>query len=317
LYLAAGAAVLMASSHAGWTQTYPNRPVRIVVTFPAGGSNDIHARIFGQILQEQLGQPFIVENKPGGGGNVGTAEAMRAAPDGHTILYMSTSLAINAAAYQKLTFNLIQDIAPVSALYRANYVMVVHPSFPAKTVREFIRYAKANPGKINFGSQGIGATGHLAGEMFKQLTGTDLFHVPYRGQPQALNDLIGGQIHVQFADSTTSIPLIKDGKLRALAVTSGARSMALPDVPIMAESVPGFELFSWAGMGVPKGTATTIVNVLNSKINAGLARAEVRSKYADLGLDPYPVSPAQFAELVADDVTRWRGVVHAAGVKLD
>jgi len=317
LHLAAGGAVLVASSQAGWAQTYPNRPVRIVVTFPAGGSNDIHARIFGQILQEQLGQPFIVENKPGGGGNVGTAEAMRAAPDGHTILYMSTSLAINAAAYQKLTFNLVQDIAPVSALYRANYVMVVHPSFPAKTVPEFIRYAKANPGKINFGSQGIGATGHLAGEMFKQLTGTDLFHVPYRGQPQALNDLIGGQIHVQFADSTTSIPLIKDGKLRALAVTSGARSMALPDVPIMAESVPGFELFSWAGMGVPKGTPTTIVNVLNSKINAGLARAEVRSKYADLGLDPYPISPAQFAKLVAEDVTRWRGVVHAAGVKLD
>jgi len=195
--------------------------------------------------------------------------------------------------------------------------MVVHPSFPARTVPEFIRYAKANPHKINMGSQGVGATGHLAGEWFKQLTGTDLVHVPYRGETQALNDLIGGQTQVQFATATSATPLVRDGRLRALAVTSAARSAALPDVPVLAEFVPGYELYGWGGMGVPKGTPASIINVLNAEINAGLARAEVRTKYAELGLDPYPVSPAEFAAFIADEVERWRIVVKKAGVKLD
>ena len=317
LHLTAGAGALPALSSIAGAQAYPTRPVKIIVTFPPGGSNDIHGRLHGQWLSERLGQPFIIENKPGGGGNIGTAEAARAAPDGHTILYLSISLGINIAAYEKLSHNIVSDITPVASIFRANYVMLVNPSFPVRTLPDFIRYARANPHKLNLGSQGVGATGHLAGEWFKQLTGTDLLHVPYRGETQALTDLMSGQIQVQFATSTSAIPLVKEGKLRALAVTSDKRSAALPEVPIMQEYIPGYEFAGWTGVGVPKGTSASIVNLLNAEINASLARPEIHARYADLGLDPYPQSPADFAKYIAEDVEKWQAIVKTAGVKLD
>jgi tripartite-type tricarboxylate transporter receptor subunit TctC len=254
LHLAAGAAALPSLSRVGWAQTYPSRPVRIVVPFAAAGGNDIHARLFAQVLFEGLGQSFVVENRPGGGGSIGTAEVVRSAPDGHTLLGMSVGLTINAAYGDNLSYDFIRDIAPVASFFRANFLMLVNPSLPVKTVPEFIAYAKANSGTINMGSNGIGSTGQLAGEMFKMMTGVNMLHVPYRGEGAALSDLVGGQLHVAFASMTSSIQLVRGGQLRALAMTGATRSPAIPDISTVAEFVPGYELNSWAGMGAPKNT---------------------------------------------------------------
>jgi tripartite-type tricarboxylate transporter receptor subunit TctC len=312
LHLAAGATALPAVAR---TQSYPSRTVRIVVTFTAGGANDVHARLFGQLLSERLGQPFVIENRPGGGGNIGTLEVVRSAPDGHTLLLVSVGLSINAAVYEKLPYDLVRDIAPIAAFFHSNYVMVVTPSLPAKTVPEFITHAKANPGKLNFGSNGVGATGHLAGEMFKMMAGVNLQHVPYRGEPQALSDLMGGQVQVMFATMTGALPLIRAGQLRALAVTSKTRSTVLLDVPPVADFVPGYELRSWAGMAAPRDTPAAVIDLLNREINAGLMRPDIKAKYDDLGLNTLVISPAEFRTWIADDIQKWARVVKFAGIK--
>jgi tripartite-type tricarboxylate transporter receptor subunit TctC len=315
LHLAAGAATLPAVSRIARAQNYPTRPVRIVVTFATGSSNDLHARLFGRWLSERLGQTFVVENRPGGGGNIGTEAVVRSAPDGHTLLLLSVGIAINAAFAEKLSYDLIRDIAPVAAFFRSNYVMLVNPSLPAKTVPEFIAYAHANPGKINMGSNGIGATGHLAGEMFKMMTGVDMVHVPYHGDGPALTDLMSGQLQVLFATMTSSIPFVRGGQLRALAVTSATRSQGLPDVPALGDFVSGYELSTWAGMGAPKNTPAAVIDVLNREINAGLATPDIKAKYADLGLKTLAISPAEFGKLIADDINKWANVIKFAGIK--
>jgi tripartite-type tricarboxylate transporter receptor subunit TctC len=315
LHLATGAAALPVVSRVARAQSYPSRTVRIVVTFTAGGANDVHARLFGQLLSERLGQSFVVENRPGGGGNIGTLEVVRSAPDGHTLLLVSVGLSINAAIYEKLPYDLVRDIAPIAAFFHSNYVMVVTPSLPAKTVPEFITHAKANPGKLNFGSNGVGATGHLAGEMFKMMAGVNLQHVPYRGEPQALSDLMGGQVQVMFATMTGALPLIRAGQLRALAVTSKTRSTVLLDVPPVADFVPGYELRSWAGMAAPRDTPAAVIDLLNREINAGLMRPDIKAKYDDLGLNTLVISPAEFRTWIADDIQKWARVVKFAGIK--
>jgi tripartite-type tricarboxylate transporter receptor subunit TctC len=314
LHLAAGAAALPAVSRFAWAQAYPSRPVRIIVTFAAGSANDVHGRLFGQWLSERLGQPFIVDNRPGGGGNLGVAEAVRSRPDGYTLLVLSISHAVNANPYDKLPYNIVHDTTPIASIFRASYVMVVNPSLPVKTVPEFIAYAKANPGKINMGSQGVGSIGHLAGELFKSITGINMQHVPYRSSALALADMISGQMHVQFATSTDSIPYIRGGQVRALAVTSVARSSALPDVPAIAEQFPDYAFESWMGFGRPKNIPAQIVEMLNKEINAGLARPDVKAKYDDLGLRIHPTSPADFGAFIASDVEKWAKVIKAAGI---
>src|SRR5215831_11797715 len=315
LHLAAGAAALPAVARLARAQAYPTRPVRIIVTFAAGSANDVHSRLFGQLLSERLGQPFIVENRPGGGGNLGAAEAVRSRPDGYTIFYLSISHTINAGFYDKLPFNIIDDTTPIASLFRASYVMVVNPSLPVKSVPEFIAYAKANPGKVNIGSQGIGSIGHLAAELFKSMTGIDMVHVPYRSVALALADVINGQIHVQFATSTDSIPQIRGGQVRALAVSSATRLPALPDVPTVAEYLPDYAFESWLGIAGPKNLPAEIVGVLNREINASLARSEIKAKYDDLGLRIHAGSPADFGKLIADDAEKWRKVIQAANIK--
>jgi tripartite-type tricarboxylate transporter receptor subunit TctC len=315
LRLTAAAAALPAISRVAGAQSYPSRPVRIIVTFPPGGSNDFHARLIGQWLFEKLGQPFVVEHRPGGGGNIGTEAAARSAADGYTLLMLSASLAINPAFYAKLSYDIVRDTAPVAALYRASYVMVVNRSFPARTAAEVIAYAKANPGRINFGSQGVGATGHLAGELFKMLAGVEMQHVPYRGVAPAMTDLISGQIQLMFTTMTDALPIIREGHVRALAVTSLDRSPALPDIPPLAGVVPGYELNSWSGMAAPRDTPAEIVNRLNREINAGLASPIIKDKYADLGLNTFAASPDEFGKLIADDVEKWKKVIKAAGIQ--
>jgi len=315
LHLVAGAAALPARSRMARAQAYPSRPVRIVVTFPPGGANDIHARLFGQLFSERLGQPFVVENRPGGGGNVGTLEVVRSAPDGHTLLLISVGLSINAAFYQNLPYDLVHDVSPIAAFFRSSYVMLVNPSLPAKTLPEFVAHAKANPGKLNYGSNGVGATGHLAGEMFKMMTGVNMLHVPYRGETPALSDLMGGQVHVMFATMTSSIPLVRGGQLRALAVTSTARAPGLPDVSTVSDFVPGYELLTWGGMAAPRNTPVTVINLLNKEINTGLMRPDIKAKYDDLGLNTLAISPAEFGKLIADDIQKWAKVIKFAGIK--
>src|SRR5215467_3042542 len=297
LHLAAGAAALSAVSRVARAQAYPTRPVRIVVTFPPGGANDIHTRLFGQLLSERLGQPFVVENRPGGGGNVGTLEVVRSAPDGYTLLLISVGLSINTAVYEKLPYDLVRDIAPIAAFFHSNYAMVVSPSSPAKTVTEFIAYAKANPGKLTFGSNG-----HLAGEMFKMMADVNLQHVPYRGEPQALSDLISGQVQVMFATMTGALPLIRAGQPRVLACKSKTRLTVLSDVPPVADFVPGYELRSWGGMAAPRNTPAAVIDLLNREINAGLMRSDIKSKYDDLGLNTLAITPAEFRTWHADEV---------------
>jgi tripartite-type tricarboxylate transporter receptor subunit TctC len=317
LHLAAGAAALPAVSRRAWSQTYPTKPVRIIVGFAPGGATDIMARLIAQWLSERLGQQFVIENRPGAGGNVATEAAVRAPADGYTLLLASSINAINATLYEKLNFNFIRDIAPVASIASGTLVMVVNPSVPARTVPEFIAYAKTNPGKINMASQGVGGTGHVSGELFKMMTGVNLVHVPYRGAGPALIDLLGGQVQVMFAATVSSIEYIRAGRLRVLAVTAAARSDAMQDIPTVGEFVSGYEASNWYGIGVPTGTPADIIGKLNKEINAGLADAKMKARFADLGETPFSGSPADFGMLIAAETEKWGKVIRAANIKAE
>ena len=315
LHLAAGAAALPFAPHVARAQVYPTRPVRLIVPLAPGGATDIVARLMGQWLSERLGQPFIIENRPGAGGNIGTDTVVKARPDGYTILMASTTNAINATLYDKLSFNFIRDIAPVATISRNTLVMVVHPSIPAKTVPEFIAYAKANPRKLNMASPGNGSPNHVSGELFKMMTGVDMVHVPYRSGGPALTDLLGGQMQVMFPAIVSSIEYIRADRLRALAVTAATRSDELPDIPTVAEFVPGYEASNWFGVGVPKTTPAETVEKLNEEINAGLADPKIKARLAELGAMVLAGSPADFGKLIAEDTEKWAKVVKSAGIK--
>jgi len=317
LHLAACITVLPAVPHFARARTYPTRPVRIIVGFPPGASPDITARLVGQWLSERLGQPFIIDNRSGAGSDIGTKAVVGAAPDGYTLLWATTANAINATLYDSLSFNFIRDIAPVAGIVRVPNVMEVNPSLAAKTVPEFIAYAKANPGMINLASGGTGTTPHLAGELFKMMTGVNMLHVPYRGSPQAITDLLGGQMQVMFDVMPQSIGHIRAGELRALAVTTAMRSEALPNIPALGDFVPGYEASSWHGVGVPKNTPAEIVDKLNKEINAALADPKLKARLADLGGTVLPGSAADFGKLVADEIQKWARVVVFAGIKPD
>jgi tripartite-type tricarboxylate transporter receptor subunit TctC len=317
LHLAAGAAALPAVARFAWAQAYPSRPVRIVVGFAAGGGVDIVARLIGQWLSERLGQQFVIENRPGAATNIGTEAVVRAPADGYTLLLADASAAINATLYDKLNFNFIRDIAPVAGIIRVANVMEVNPSFPAKTVPEFIGYAKANPGKINFASGGNGAPPHVSGELFKMMTGVDIVHIPYRGLAPALTDLIGGQVQVMFGTMPSSIDYIRDGKLRALAVTGATRLEELPDIPTVGEFVPGYESSTFYGVGAPQNTPAEIIDKLNKQINAGLADPKIKARLASLGGTALAGSPADFAKLIADETEKWGKVIRALNIKAD
>jgi len=317
LHLVAGAAALSAMSRLARAQAYPSRPVRIIVGFAAGGSADILARLMGQWLSERLGQPFVIENRPGAGSNIGTEAVVRAPPDGYTLLLASSANAIAATLYDRLNFDFTRDIAPVAGVARYSNVMVLHPSFPAKTVPEFIAYAKTNPAKINMGSGGNGGVSHVSGELFKMMTGVNMVHVPYRGNAPALTELLGGQVQVVFADVSSSIEHIRAGKLRALAVTTTLRSEALPDIPTVAEFVPGYEASTWQGIGVPKNTSAEIVERLNNEINAALADPNMKARLADLGGTVLGGSPAEFGKFIADETEKWGKVVKFTGIKAE
>jgi tripartite-type tricarboxylate transporter receptor subunit TctC len=317
LRLAGGAAALPMLPRFANAQSYPTRQVRIIVGFAAGGGNDIAARLFGQWLSERLGQPFVIENRPGAGTNLGTEAVVRSPPDGYTLLLVASSAAINASLYQKLSFNFIDDIAPVAGIIGVPNVMYVHPSFPAKTVSEFIAYAKANPGKVTMASAGSGSSSHLAGEMFRMLTGVDLVHVPYRGNAPGLTDLLGGQVQVMFPTMPGTTDYVATGKLRALAVTTATRSDVLPDVPTVGDTVAGYEASQWYGLGAPKNTPTDIVEKLNTEFIAGLNDPKMKAKYADIGGWPVAMSPAAFGKFIADETEKWRKVIAFAGIKAD
>jgi tripartite-type tricarboxylate transporter receptor subunit TctC len=315
LHLAAGAVALPAVSRIAWAQAYPSRPVRIIVGAAAGGSTDILARLMGQWLSERLGQPFIIENRPGAGNSIGTEAVVRAPADGYTLLLCGVFDATNATFYDKLNYNFIRDIAPVASVVRDAYVMVVHPSVRAKTLPEFIAYAKANPGRINMASAGTGASSHIAGELFKMMAGVDMVHVPYRGGGPALTDLIAGQVQVMFVSTIASIEYIKAGRLRTLAVTTATRWDGLPDIPTVGEFVPGYEASYWAGIGAPKPTPAEIVEKLNKEINAGLAEPKIKARLAELGSTALAGSPADFSKLIAEETEKWAKVIRAANIK--
>jgi tripartite-type tricarboxylate transporter receptor subunit TctC len=315
LQLAGGAAALPAMAHTSWAQAYPSRPARIVVGFPAGGGNDIVARLIAQWLSDKLGQQFIVENRPGAGSNVGTEAVVHAPPDGYTLLLAFSTNSINATLYDKLNFNFIRDIAPVASIARGNLMVVTTPSFPATTIPELIAAAKANPGKIDMASTGIGTPTHVAGELFRTMTGTNMQHVPYRGDTPALTDLMGGQVQTGIVSLGGSIELAKTGKLRALAVTTAARSEAMPDVPTVAEFVPGFEASTWYGIGAPRNTPAEIINTLNREITASLADPKVKARLAEVGTTVLPGSVAEFTQLIADETDKWAKVIRAANIK--
>jgi tripartite-type tricarboxylate transporter receptor subunit TctC len=299
-------------------QDYPTRPVRWVVPYPAGGTTDILARIIGQYLSEHLGQQFVIENKPGAGNNLGTEAVVNAAPDGYTVLLVNPAHGINATLYTKLSFNFIRDIVPVAGIMRVPNVMEVNPEVPAKTVAEFIAYAKANPTKINWASSGNGTSVHLSGELFKMMTGVQLTHVPYRGSAPALTDMISGQVQVMFDNMPSSMSHIQAGKLRALAVTTAKRSPALPDVPTVGETVPGYEASAWFGMGAPKGTPRAIIEKLNKGVNAALVDPKVKARLAELGGDTLlPGTPEDFGKVIAEETDKWAKVVKAAGVTME
>jgi len=315
LQLAAGSAAAPLLSHQASADTYPSKPVRIVVGFAAGGPNDISARLIAQWLSERLGQQFFVDNRPGAGGNIGTELVVRAAPDGYTLLLVPVPAAINATLYDKLSFNFINDIAPVAGILRVPEVMVVHPSVPANTVAEFVAYAKANPGKINCATAGTGTVPHVASELFKTMTGIEWQRVGYRGGGPALVDLMAGQVQVMFEPTLSTLPFIKAGKLRALAVTSSARSAVLPDVPTLSEFVPGYEATAWFGLGAPRQTPHDIIEKLNAEVNAALSDAKFKERLAELGGEPMPMSSAEFATLIADETKKWATVIKTAGIK--
>jgi tripartite-type tricarboxylate transporter receptor subunit TctC len=317
LYLAAGAALLPAVSRIATAQAYPTRPVRLIIGYPPGGSADITARLIGQWLSERLGQPFVIESRPGAGTNIATETVVNAPPDGYTLLLVAPANAINATLYEKLNHNFVRDIAPVAGLIRFPNVIVVNPSVPAKTVPELIAYAKANPGTLNMASSGAGSTIHVSGELFKMMTGINMVHVPYRGGAPALTDLISGQVQVMFDNVPTSIEFIRAGKLRPLAVTTAARSNVLPDLPTVADFVPGYEASAWYGVGVPKGTPEAIIDKLNKEINAILADPKARARFDELGASLIAGSPAEFGQLVADETEKWAKVVKFSGARPD
>jgi tripartite-type tricarboxylate transporter receptor subunit TctC len=317
LQLAAGAAAFPAASSIARAQTYPVRPVRIIVGAPPGGGHDIVARLIAPWLADHLGQSFLIENRPGANTNIGAQAAANAAPDGYTLLLLGATHAINVGFYGRLAVNLNRDIVPVAALSSAPLVMLVHPFVPAKTVPEFVAYAKANPGKLNMASGGNGNPEHVAGELFKMMTGVSMLHVPYRGTAPALTDLLGGQTQVYFAGISAAIEHIRAGKLRALAVTTATRLPALPEVPTVGEFLPGYEAISWNGIGAPRGTLTAIVERLNGEINSGLADPEMVARFTVLGLTVLPGSAADFSKLIAEDTEKWAKVVKFAGIKAD
>ena len=315
LSAAGAAAVLAVTPRPVLAQAYPNRPVRLVVPFAAGGPTDIVARLTGQWLSERLGQQFVIENRPGAGGTIGTEAVVRAAPDGYTLLQVGAFTVVNAALYDNLTYSFARDITPVASMFSTPLVMVANPSLPAKTIPEFIAYAKANPGKINMASSGIGATPHVAGELFKMMAGVDLVHVPYRGAGPAFADLIGGQVQVMFDFIPSSVEYVRSGKLRALGVTSTARAAALPDVAPISEFVPGYEASGWFGLGAPRNTPVEIVDVLNKATNAILADEKVKARLADLGGTVLAGSPADFGKLIGVESEKWAKVVKFSGAK--
>jgi tripartite-type tricarboxylate transporter receptor subunit TctC len=316
LHLAAGAAALSASSRIAWAQAYPTRSVRIIAATGPGGAPDILARLLGQWLSERLGQQFVTENRPGGGNTIGTEVVVRAPPDGYTLLLVDGTASINATLYEKLNYNFIRDIATVAGIVRLPNLMMVNPSVPAKTVPEFIAYAKANPGKINMASPGIATPGHVAGELFKMMTGIEMVHVPYRGgSAPALTGLIGGQVQVMFLSPAASIEYIRSGRLRALAVTTTTRWEGLPDIPTVGEFVPGYETSIVLGVGVPKATPVEIIDKLNREINAALADPKIKARLADFGGTPLVVSPADFGRLIAEETEKWGKVIKFAGIK--
>jgi tripartite-type tricarboxylate transporter receptor subunit TctC len=316
LNLAAGAAALPAVSSIARAQVYPSRPVRVIVGFSPGSAPDIVARLVGQGLSERLGQQFLVENRPGAGGNIGTEVVVRAPADGYTLLLVGGWNAINATFYEKLNFNFIRDIAPVAAISRERIVMVVHPSFPATTVPEFIAYAMANPGKVTMATPGNGSSPHVSGELFKMMAGIDMINVPYRGGGQVMTDLIAGQVRVSFIGLTVAIEHIRSGKVRALAVTTATRSDVLPDIPTVGDFVPGYEASAWFGIGAPKNTPTEVVEKLNKEINAALADPKIKARL-ELGGTVLPGSPADFGKLITDETEKWAKVIKFAGIKAD
>jgi tripartite-type tricarboxylate transporter receptor subunit TctC len=317
LQLSACAAALASSGRIALAETYPSRPVRVIVPQAPASSTDITTRLIAQWLSEHLGQQFVVEDRPGVGGNIGTEAVVRSPPDGYTILAVNGQNAINTALYPDLTFNFIRDIAPVAGIHRVPLVMEVHPSVPAKTVPEFIAYAKANPGKINMASAGIGGPQHVAGELFKAMAGVNLVHVPYRGTTPAITDLLAGQVQVMFDVTPTALPQIKSGKLRPLGVTSMTRIDVLPELPPIADYLPGYEAYGWIGAGVPTGTPSAIIEMLNKEINAGLADPQIRSRLADLGGIVMAGSPADFGKFIASETEKWSKVIRDAHIKAE
>ena len=317
LQLAAGAAALPAVSNIARAQSYPSRPIRLIVGYTPGGSADLTSRLMGQWLSERLGQSFIIENRPGGGTNIATEAAVRAEPDGYSLLLVAPANAINAALYSKLNFDFLRDIEPVAGLIRFPNVVVVNPSVPVKSIPELIAYAKANPGKLNMASSGNGSTIHMSGELFKMQTGINMVHVPYRGGAPALTDLLAGQVHVMFDNIPTCAEHVKSGKLRGLAVTSTTRSEVLPDLPTVADFLPGYEASAWYGLGAPKNTPAEITDRLNKEVNAILATPAAKARFADLGAFLLPGTPADFGKLLADETEKWGKVVKFAGAKVD
>jgi tripartite-type tricarboxylate transporter receptor subunit TctC len=315
LHLAAGLAALPAAPRAAWAQSYPARPVRMMVGYPAGYAPDIVARLVAQSLSERLGQQFVVENRPGAGSNIATELVVRASPDGYMLLLLTSTNAVNASLYTNLNFNVIHDLVPVARIGGTPFVLVVNPSFAAKTVPELIAYAKANPGKVNTASNGIGTTPHVAFELFKMLTGTDMVHVPYRGN--YMTDLLGGQVQAAFSPIASALEYIRTGKLHALAVTPATRQEALPDVPAVAEFVPGYEASGWYGIGAPGHTPAEIIDKVNQGTNAALAEAQMKTRFADLGLVAVTGSPADFGNFIAAETDKWGKVIREANIKLE
>jgi tripartite-type tricarboxylate transporter receptor subunit TctC len=314
LRMAAGAAVLSSVPRSVWAQSYPVRPVRIIIGFPPGSAVDVLGRLIGQWLSQRLGQPFVIESKPGAGTNIAAEAVVRAPADGYTLLWFTVANTINATLHEKLNFNFIRDIAPVAPLVRTPLVMAVNPSVPAKTVPEFIAHAKANPGKINMASSGIGSTSHLAGELFKMMTGVDTVHVPYRGSPPALTDLLGGQVQGLFDTVPTSIEHIRAGRIRALGVTTATRLDALSDTPAVAEFVPNYEVSGWQGVGAPKNTPSAILDRLNNEINAGLADPAIKARLKELAYTRFASAPADFGEFIAAETEKWGNVIRTANI---
>jgi tripartite-type tricarboxylate transporter receptor subunit TctC len=317
LHLAAGAAALPAVSRFACAQAYPSRSVHLIVPFGSAGATDITARLIGQWLSERLGQQFVIENRPGAGGNIATEAVVRAAPDGYTLLYITTANASNATLYDKLNFNFVRDIAPIAPIVSFPYIMVVNPSVPAKTLPAFIAYAKANPGKINMASPGIGSVPHVNGELFKVMTGINMVHVPYRSAAAVMADLLSGQVQLYFGTTASSLEYVRAGKLRALAVTIERRLDALPDIPAIAEFVPGYEASGWFGVGAPKATPVEIIDKLNKEINAGVADPKMKVQLTDLGGIALRGSPSDFGKLIVEETEKWGKVVKLSGAKLD